>query len=89
MHLVNNDETQIGEQLYHIAVPIFQQCFERLRRSLHNSLRLFQRFAFLRLTCLAMPLPDRNVRVFQQFFEPHKLVIDQGFERTDVENADT
>ncbi len=87
MHLVDDDIAQIAEQPVYRGMPMEQHRFERFRRDLQNARRVFHQAALVRLRDVAMPAPHGNARFFAERIESQKLVVDQRFQRPNVDAA--
>lgn len=67
---------------------IDQQAFQRLRRRLQNTSGSREQALLAAGSAVTMPSHDRQMALLQKITEPFKLVIDQSFQRADIERAD-
>ncbi|MNV05518.1 hypothetical protein D3C71_958590 [compost metagenome] len=65
---------------------IAQQCLEGLWSDEQDSVPLLQELGLGRRTNIAMPRPHGDIQLLAELVEPTKLVVDEGFERTDVDD---
>ena len=88
MNLVNDDEAQVTEEFRYQGVLAKEHCFEGLGSYLEYSGWLFEHFSLVGLCNIAVPVPNRNVSFLAQLCQSRKLIVDEGFQRTDVDCTD-
>ena len=86
--LINDDEPQIAEQPRDFPVAPDQHRLQRFRRDLQDPGGILHQLSLVGIGDVAVPVPDRDLRLFEQVVEPQKLVVNQGLERGNVEAAD-
>ena len=64
-----------------------QQRLQRFRRDLEDAGGMLQHLRLVGLGHIAVPVPDGNVRFLAQLVQPLELVVDEGFQRPDVDRA--
>ena len=67
---------------------VHQHTFEGFGCDLQNARGIFQQFIFVRGGDIAVPMKDGNAAVTQERVDALKLVIDEAFQRRDIEDLD-
>ena len=85
--LVDDNEAQVMEQLRNRRMLAQQQRLQRFRRDLEDARGMLQHLRLVGLGHIAVPVPDGNVRFLAQLVQPLELVVDEGFQRPDVDRS--
>ena len=64
-----------------------QHGFQRFRGDLQNAGGMLHHSGLVTLGHISVPVPHRNVRLGAQVIQPEKLVVDQRFQRADVDGS--
>ena len=65
-----------------------EQRLQRFRCDLEDTGGLFQQLRLVTLGHISMPVPYRDIRFGAKVGQPAELIVDQGFQRTDIDGAD-
>ena len=87
MHLVNDHKPQVAEQLCNGRVLVQKQRFQRFRRDLENAGGVTHELCLMALGNVPVPVPHRDIRFGAQVVQPGKLVVDQRFQRANIDAA--
>ena len=87
MHLVNDHKPQVAEQLCNGRVLVQKQRFQRFRRDLENAGGVAHELRLMALGNVPVPVPHRDIRFGAQVVQPGKLVVDQRFQRANIDAA--
>ena len=88
MDFIDHDEAQIPEQARQVMMTPDEHGFHRFGRDLQDALRFRQEALFFRGIDIAMPALHRDFGLCQEIAESRKLIVEQRFERTDVDRPD-
>ena len=86
--LVDNDVAQVVEQAGHEGVLVQQERLERFRRYLEDAARMLQHLRLMRSGNVPVPVPHRDTGFLAEVVQAHELVVDERFERSDVDRPD-
>ena len=87
VNLVDHDIAQIREQTRQVVCTVHQHGFERFRCDLQDPGGIFQKFGLLRRTDVSVPARQGNARCVEHLLHTQKLVVDQRFQRRDIEDG--
>jgi len=87
VQLVDDDKAQIAEEFRDRRMTMQEQRLERLRRDLQDAGRTLHQPRLMRLPHIPMPVPDRDIRPVTQLRQALKLIVDQCFQRADVDTT--
>ena len=86
--LVDDHKAQVTEERRYLRVAVHEHGFKTLRRDLQDARRMSHQLFLLFLRHVAVPVPDLHATFAADVVEPHKLVVDEGFQRCDIQTAD-
>ena len=89
VQLVNHDVLQAREQRADCPAAQDEECFERFGRDEQDPVGPFQDGGFFRAGNVAVPAMDRDFQPLAQARQPVELIIDQGFQRSHVEDTNS
>ena len=87
VHLVDDHKTQISEKAGDGGVLVQQHGLQGFRGDLQNAGGMLHHPGLVALSHISVPVPHRNVRLGAQVIQPEELVVDQRFQRADVDGA--
>ena len=88
MDLVDYNVPQVPEKSRQVVWTADEHSLKRLGSDLQNSRRLVESFCFVRSRNVPVPVEDGYSRHIAKLGDSGKLVVYQGFQRCDVENAE-
>ena len=88
VYLVDYHKAQVAEEMGYLAVALQQHGLKALWRNLQDAGGALHEFLLVRLRHVAMPVPHGYAALGADVVETHKLVVDEGFQRGDVQAAD-
>ena len=88
VYLVYDDESQVTEKLGYKSVLAEEHSLKGFGSYLENTRRFFQHPALVGLCNVAVPVPDRDMRLLAKLVETHELVVYKSFQRTDINSSD-
>ena len=88
MQLVNHDEAQIAKEPWDRHVTMQEQRLKRLRRDLQDARRSLHQPRLMRLPHIPVPVPNGDVRPVAKLCQALELIVDEGFQRSNVDTAD-
>ena len=87
MHLVDDDEAQVGEQPVCVGGIAHQHTFEGLGRSLNHALRTLHNALLRGLRRIAVPFGDGYLSLLEKSLQSLELVVDKRLQRTQIQHA--
>ena len=84
--LVDHDEAQVAEERRDFHVLVDQQCLQGFRRDLEDAGGMLQQLLLFGGRRVPVPAGDGNARLLAQLVQPAELVVDQRFQRGDVQH---
>ena len=85
--LVDDDVFQIPEQADHIIPPAHQHALQGFRGDLQYAPRCAEHLFLVGAGHIPVPVEDGDVRLVGQFRDSPKLIVDQAFQRGDVQHG--
>src|SRR4030042_133136 len=86
MDFVYHDKLQPGEKTVQTPGLVDKQALDRFRSDLQDTARIFNQVDLLVQRNITMPAVNRDSALFAKWFQATELIVDQSFERANVQH---